>query len=105
VFKTGAFLLISYQFLFETRVFLLISYRFLLVFTLIFTLKTNKSYKITLFTTASHLIFQKNCQKPLISQLFSLFLFSFSFYPFTFAFCPPKADFQQVRNNKPLNHE
>jgi hypothetical protein len=39
-------------------VFLLISYQFLLIFTPIFELKTNKSYKITLLTIASHPIFQ-----------------------------------------------
>jgi hypothetical protein len=35
-----------------------------LIFTPIFTLKTNMSYKTTLFTTASHHIFQKAPQKP-----------------------------------------
>jgi len=43
------------------------------IFTLIFSPKTNKSYKITLFATANHPIFQNFSQKPLISQLFSLF--------------------------------
>jgi len=46
---------------------LLISYQFLLIFTLIFTLKTDKSYKIAIFTTTSRPIFQKNRQKPLFS--------------------------------------
>jgi len=37
------------------------------IFTLIFHSKTHKSYKITLSTTTSHPIFQKNRQKPHIS--------------------------------------
>jgi len=38
-----------------------------LIFTPIFSLKTNKSYKITLFTITSHPIFQNFPQKPPIS--------------------------------------
>jgi len=45
----------------------------LFIFTLIFELKTNKSYKIALFTIASHPNFRKNSQKP----LFSVFLLFF----------------------------
>jgi hypothetical protein len=58
---------------------LLISYQFLLIFTLIFTLKTNKSYKITIITTTNHSIFQKNLQKSLFSNFF---LFFYSLFPF-----------------------
>jgi len=36
----------------------------MLIFTLIFELKTNKSYKITLLTITSHPIFQNFLQKP-----------------------------------------
>jgi len=46
---------------------LLISYQFLLIFTLIFTLKTHKSYKTTIITTTSRPIFQKILQKPMFS--------------------------------------
>jgi hypothetical protein len=38
--------------------------KFLLIFTPIFRLKTNKSYKITFFTIANHPIFQNFPQKP-----------------------------------------
>jgi len=44
-----------------------------LIFTLIFEPKTNKSYKITLFTTANHPIFQNFPQKPLFSPYFPTF--------------------------------
>jgi len=37
------------------------------IFTPIFRPKTNKSYKITLFTTTNHPIFRKNRQKPQFS--------------------------------------
>jgi len=40
--------------------------KFLLIFTPIFTPKTNRSYKITVFTTANHPIFQNFSQKPQI---------------------------------------
>jgi hypothetical protein len=55
------------QFLLKTRSFLQKNAKkrkFLLIFTLIFSPKTNKSYKITLFTTANHPIFQNFPQKP-----------------------------------------
>jgi len=55
------------QFLLKTRSFLAKNAnkcKFLLIFTLIFSPKTNKSYKITLFTTANHPIFQNFPQKP-----------------------------------------
>jgi len=38
-----------------------------LIFTPIFSQKTNKSYKIAVFTTANHPIFQNFPQKPLFS--------------------------------------
>jgi len=69
------------QFLLKTRSFLQKNAKkckFLLIFTLIFTPKTEWSYKITLFTIANHPNFQNFPQKPLISQLFSLFSFPFS---------------------------
>jgi len=53
--------------LFKTRAFLLISYQFMLIFTLIFSPETNKSYKITPFIIASRPIFQKIIKKPLFS--------------------------------------
>jgi len=66
----------------------------LLIFTLIFSPKTNKSYKITLFTITNHPVFQKNSQKPLFS-VFLLFFYPrtiaqqlLNFYPATFAFVP-----------------
>jgi hypothetical protein len=58
------------QFLLKTRSFLQKNAKkckFLLIFTPIFRPKTNKSYKINLFTTTRHPIFQKNPQKPLFS--------------------------------------
>jgi len=55
--------------------------KFLLIFTPIFSLKTNKSYKITLFTTANHPNFQNFSQKPSISTYFPTFL-SFFILPF-----------------------
>jgi len=64
--------------LFKTRAFLLISYQFLLIFTLIFELKTNKSYKITLFSIANHSIFQKNVKNPYFLDFLS---FSPPFFP------------------------
>jgi len=39
----------------------------MLIFTLIFSPKTNTSYKITLFIIANHPIFQNFSQKPLFS--------------------------------------
>jgi hypothetical protein len=53
-----------------------------LIFTLIFRLKTNKSYKITSFAATNHPIFQNFPQKPLFPPIFRLF-FSF-FTPFFF---------------------
>jgi len=41
--------------------------KFLLIFTPIFSPKTNKSYKITLYITTNHPIFQNFSQKPLFS--------------------------------------
>jgi len=54
--------------------------KFLLIFTPIFTPKTEWSYKITLFTIANHPNFQNFPQKPLN------FDFLFSFFPFFFSF-------------------
>jgi len=52
----------------------------MLIFTLIFRPKTNKSYKITLFTIINHPIFQNFPQKPYISPYFpTFFLLSSSF--------------------------
>jgi len=53
-----------------------------LIFTLIFSPKTSKSYKITIFTTTNHPIFQKKRKKPyfpLFSDFFTLLFSSFSF--------------------------
>jgi len=61
--KTANFL----QFLLKTRSFLQKNAKkckFLIIFTLIFSPKTNKSYKITLLTIANHPIFQNFSQKP-----------------------------------------
>jgi hypothetical protein len=58
------------QFLLKTRSFLQKNAKkckFLLIFTPILTPKTNKSYKITLFTTTTHPNFQNFPQKPPIS--------------------------------------
>jgi len=54
----------------------------MLLFTLIFTLKTNMSYKITPLSTTNRPIFQKITKKNLFSQFFSLF-FPFSFLLFS----------------------
>jgi hypothetical protein len=54
----------------------------MLIFTLIFSPKTHKSYNITSFATANHPIFQKNCQKPTFPPIFRLF---FSFFKPLFA--------------------
>jgi len=75
------------QFLLKTRSFLQKNAKkckFLLIFTLIFSSKTNKSYKITLFATANHPNFKNFSQKPPISQLFSFFapVFFFCFSVF-----------------------
>jgi len=84
VFKTGVFLLISDNFL----KFLQKNAKkckFLLIFTPNFTPKTNKSYKITLFTITSHPIFQNFPQKPIISLYFlTFFIFFCSLFPFGF---------------------
>jgi len=45
----------------------------MLIFTLIISPKTNKSYKIALFTTTIRPVFQKNWQKPLIFDFFIFF--------------------------------
>jgi len=61
------------QFLLKTRSFLQKNAKkckFLLIFTLIFTPKTNKSYKITLFTTTNHPVFQNFSQKPIFPPIF-----------------------------------
>ena len=63
--------------------------KFLLIFTLIFRLKTNKSYKITLFTITNHPIFQKIPQKPLISTYFPTFFLFFSPVFLSSVFCRP----------------
>jgi len=48
------------------------------IFTPIFTLKTNMSYKITVFTTANHPNFQNFPQNPIFSPYFlTFFLFFF----------------------------
>jgi len=47
--------------------------KFLLIFTPIFTPKTNRSYKITVFTTANYPIFQNFSQKPQIFKKSSPF--------------------------------
>ena len=57
----------SAQNMLKTRSFLTKKCKKSLIFTPIFRLKTNKSYKITLFTTASHPIFQNFSQNPLFS--------------------------------------
>ncbi|MCX5638753.1 MAG: hypothetical protein NTX52_13840 [Planctomycetota bacterium] len=46
----------------------------MLIFTPIFELKTNKSYNINPDAITNHPIFQKNRQKPLFSNFFTLFL-------------------------------
>jgi len=58
-----------------------------LIFTLIFHSKTNKSYKITLFTTTNYPAFQKNRQKSLFPDFFSFFC---SFFPFGFQISDPR---------------
>jgi len=78
------------QFLLKTRSFLTKNAKkckFLLIFTLIFSPKTIKSYKITLFTTTNHPIFQNFPKNPLFFDFFypfSFCLFSFSLCSFTF---------------------
>ena len=56
-----------------------------LIFTLIFELKTNKSYKITYFTIANHPIFQNFSQKHSISWFF-IFFSLFLIFPFSILF-------------------
>jgi len=51
----------------KRRSFLTKKHQKMLIFTLIFRLKTNKSYKITILTIANHPIFQKIPQKPSFS--------------------------------------
>jgi len=51
----------------KRRSFLTKKHQKMLIFTLIFELKTNKSYKITLIATTNHPIFQNFPQKPLFS--------------------------------------
>jgi len=68
------------QFLLKTHSFLQKNAKkckFLLIFTPIFSLKTNKSYKITIFTIANHPIFQNFPQNPLFLNFFLFFLFFF----------------------------
>jgi hypothetical protein len=79
MFKTGSFWLIFVQFPSIFYHFLSKRCKKVLIFTLIFTLKTKKSYNIPLLAIASRPIFQNFPQKPLISQLFFLFSFPFSF--------------------------
>ena len=81
VFKTGVFLSIFDNFL----KFLQKNAKkckFLLIFTPIFTPKTYKSYKTTLFTTTNHPIFQNFPQKPLFSWFFIFFYPHFGFILF-----------------------
>jgi len=49
----------------KRRSFLAKKHQKTLIFTPIFSPKTNKSYKITILTITNHPIFQKNRQKPL----------------------------------------
>jgi len=80
------------QFLLKTHSFLQKNAKkckFLLIFTPIFTPKTHKSYKITLFAIANHPIFQNFPQNPLISQLFSFFAL---FFLLPFYFFPPSRE-------------
>jgi len=77
------------QFLLKTHSFLTKNAKkckFLLIFTPIFSPKTNKSYKITVFTTTNHPIFQNFPQKPLFFSIFRL-IFS-SFLRFSVFCCP-----------------
>jgi len=74
-----------------------------LIFTLIFSPKTSKSYKITIFITTNHPIFQKNLQKTLFPSIFRLFYSSF----LLFFFClfrlmlPPAASAAQSPSATP----
>ena len=54
-----------------------------LIFTLIFTLKTNMSYKVTIFATANHPIFKISLKNLLF---LNFFLFFVLFFPFAFSF-------------------
>jgi len=55
----------------------------LLIFTPIFSSKTNKSYKITLFAAANHPIFQIS---PKIPHFLDFLYFFFSFFSYLFVF-------------------
>jgi hypothetical protein len=74
MFKNGSFWLIFVQFLSISYHFLSKKCKKTLIFTPIFSSKTDKSYKFILFTTTNHPIFQKNLQKPYFS-LFSDFFY------------------------------
>jgi hypothetical protein len=85
--KNGSKTVNFLQFLLKTHSFLQINAnkcKFLLIFTPIFTLKTNKSYKITLFTITNHPNFQNSPQNPLIFDFFIFFYLPFSFLPCRF---------------------
>jgi hypothetical protein len=72
------------QFLLKTSSFLTKNAKkckFLLIFTLIFRLKTIKSYKITLFAATNHPIFQNFPQKsPIFSQFSDKFNLIFAVF-------------------------
>ena len=63
----------------KNRSFLTKKCKKMLIFTLIFSLKTNKSYKITLFTTTNRPNFQNFRQKPYFLDFLSFFLLFFIF--------------------------
>jgi len=64
----------------------------LLIFTPIFSPKTNKSYKITLFGIANHPIFQNFPQKPLNFDFFIFFFPFFSLFFYLLCFCFSSSD-------------
>jgi hypothetical protein len=88
--KNGSKTVHFLQFLLKTRSFLQKNAKkrkFLLIFTLIFSPKTNKSYKTTIITIVNHPIFQNFPKNPLFFDFFypfSFCLFSFSLRSFTF---------------------
>jgi len=62
------------RYIFAQNLFIFVNFcKFLLIFTPIFSPKTNKSYKITVFTIANHPIFQNFSQKPQIFKKSGLF--------------------------------
>ena len=84
--KTGSFWLIFVQFLSIFYHFLSKKYKKTLIFTLIFMLKTNKSYKIILYAVASRPIFKIS---PKITYfLFFLLFFTSFFFCFSVLFRP-----------------